>query len=321
MDLEEQTLRYYLKVFSVTLIFILILSYLFIFTILNKNINLKNNSLSISKGESIESIIKKNIYNISKLEIYFIKNYIKFKNLFNNKFIHYGDFFIQNNTSFLKLINIITKPSNILYKITIIEGWSQKKLNIELAKYFKDFYPIKYSSIIADTYFFQKNSNFDLFIEKLKKNKSNYFIKKKNNKLLSNFSEKEIMIMGSLLEKEGLDDKDKKLISSVIFNRLNKKMKLQVDATVIYSITKGNYDLNRKLLFSDLKIDDPFNTYFYRGLPPTPISYVGKETLDILFENYNSDFLFYFYNNSLNRHIFSKTFEEHKEKLNEFRNK
>ena len=92
-----------------------------------------------------------------------------------------------------------------------------------------------------------------------------------------------IMIIGSLLEKEGFDQKDKRLISSVIYNRLNKKMKLQIDATVIFAITNGKYDLNRKLLRSDLKINHPFNTYIYNGLPPEPISYVGKKTLDILF--------------------------------------
>ena len=48
---------------------------------------------------------------------------------------------------------------------------------------------------------------------------------------------------------------------------------------------------------------------------------MGKKTLDIIFENYKTDFLFYFFNNSLNRHIFSKTYEEHKKKLNEYRKK
>ena len=48
-----------------------------------------------------------------------------------------------------------------------------------------------------------------------------------------------------------------------------------------YAITNGKYNLNRKLLFSDLKINHPFNTYIYNGLPPKPISYVGKKTLDI----------------------------------------
>ena len=95
-------------------------------------------------------------------------------------------------------------------------------------------------------------------------------------------------------------------------------MKLQIDTTVLFAITDGN--LNRKLLINDLKIIHPFNTYVIDGLPPKPISYVGKKTLDIIFENYKSDFLFYFFNNSLKRHIFSKTFEDHKIKLNEYRN-
>ena len=128
------------------------------------------------------------------------------------------------------------------------------------------------------------------------------------------------MIIGSLLEKEGLDNQDKKIISSVIFNRLNNDMKLQIDATVLYAITKGKYNLKRKLLLSDLKFDDPFNTYLNKGLPPKPISYVGKKTIDIIFDDYKSDFLFYFFNKSLNRHIFSTTFADHKKKLNEYRN-
>ena len=96
-------------------------------------------------------------------------------------------------------------------------------------------------------------------------------------------------------------------------------MKLQIDATVIYALTKGEYNMKRKLLLKDLKIDHPFNTYIIDGLPPKPISYVGKQTLDIIFENYKTDFLFYFFNKSLNKHIFSNNYEEHKLRLNEYR--
>ena len=103
-------------------------------------------------------------------------------------------------------------------------------------------------------------------------------------------------------------------------NRLNNNMKLQIDATVLYAITDGKYNLDRKLLLSDLKFDDPYNTYKYKGLPPKPISYVGRQTIDIIFENNNTDFLFYFFNNSLNRHIFSNNYEDHRKKLYEFRN-
>ena len=129
------------------------------------------------------------------------------------------------------------------------------------------------------------------------------------------------MIIGSLIEKEGLDKLDKQNIASVIFNRLKNNMKLQIDATVIYSLTDGDYNLNRKLLISDLKFDHPYNTYINKGLPPKPISYVGKKTLDLIIENNKTEFLFYFFNKSLKKHIFSNNYEEHKLKLNEYRNK
>ncbi len=321
MDLEGLTLHYYLKIFSVSLISVFLSISIYISYLFNKEIKLNDNPLKIEKGEKIVNIISKNIYNYSKLDFEIIKLYIKINHFFKKKIIHYGDFNINDKASLFEFINTISQPSNILNKITIVEGWSKKQLNLELSKYFKDFHTIPYENIIADTYYFQNNISFESFLKKLKKDKQNYIETYQNNKIFNKFNQIEIMTIGSLLEKEGLDYQDKMLISSVIYNRLNIKMKLQIDATVIYSLTNGNYDLERKLLKSDLKINHPFNTYLYNGLPPKPISYVGKKTLDILFENYLTDFLFYFFDYSLNRHIFSKTFKEHKKKLNEYRNR
>ena len=321
MGLEELTLHYYSKVFSIILIFFLFLTALYIYKTINKNIIFNQNPINIKKGEKLEKIFSQNINNYSFLEIEIAKFYVKIINKINKSFVHYGDFEIQNNTSLITFINTITKPSNILLKITIVEGWSKKQLERELSKYFSIYESIPYENIIADTYFFQKNIDFNTFVKKLYDSKKNYFDNIKNNKLLNNFTENELMIIGSLIEKEGLDRLDKKQISSVIFNRLNNSMKLQIDATVIYSITNGNYDLQRKLLLSDLKVNHPYNTYIFKGLPPKPISYVGRKTLDIVFENYETEFLFYFFNKSLNKHIFSKSYKEHKEKLNDYRNK
>ena len=72
-------------------------------------------------------------------------------------------------------------------------------------------------------------------------------------------------------------------------------MKLQIDATVIFALTNGNNELNRKLTFKDLKIDHKYNTYKYKGLPPSPISYVGTKTIEIVLENYKTEYLFYFF--------------------------
>ena len=321
MDLEEQTLHYYLKAFNLIIIFFFIFLIFYFFYTFNKDIVLKKNPITINKGENIEEVLKNNIKNLSNFDILLITTYFKINNIIKNTYYHYGDFNFQEDSSLINLINTISKPSNILLKITIVEGWSQKQLDLELSKFFVDYETIPYDDIIADTYFLQKNSNFYSFLEQLKINKIKYFNRYQKNTLLNNYTEDEVIIIGSLLEKEGLDHEDKKKISSVIFNRLKKRMKLQLDATVIFAITDGKYDLKRNLLISDLKIDHPYNTYVNKGLPPKPISYVGKKTLDILFENNKSDFLFYFFNYSLNRHIFSKTYKEHKEKLNEYRKK
>ena len=88
-----------------------------------------------------------------------------------------------------------------------------------------------------------------------------------------------------------------------------------------YAITDGNYDLGRDLLIKDLEIKHPYNTYYIKGLPPGPISYVGKKTMELIYENYKSNYLYYFYNNIERKHIYSETYDEHRRKLSEYRNK
>ncbi len=317
--MEEQTLHYYLKVFSICIIFPTLCFTFYLFVFLNKNLNLNKNILKIAKGEKLENVLIQNVNNLSFLDIFYFKIYYQINNINNKNFIHYGHFEISKEVTPKELLTLITKPSNILSKITIIEGWSQDELNYEISKHFLVDQKIPYEDIIADTYFFNNNLEFDVFIKKLIQEKKEYFSNFENHKLFNDFNINEIMIIGSLIEKEGLDKIDKQNIASVIFNRLKNNMKLQIDATVIYSLTDGDYNLNRKLLISDLKFDHPYNTYIYKGLPPKPISYVGKKTLDIIFENNKTDFLFYFFNKSLNKHIFSNNYEEHKLRLNEYR--
>ena len=96
-------------------------------------------------------------------------------------------------------------------------------------------------------------------------------------------------------------------------------MRLQIDATVVYAITKGKYKINRKLNYNDLKIDNPFNTYKINGLPPQPISNVGSKTIELIMENYKTNYLFYFYNELEKKHIFSENYKNHVKKLNEYR--
>ena len=175
MGLEEQTLHYYLRVFSLIIIVFFILLIFYSSYIFNKDIVLKKNPIQISKGDKIEDVLTNNIYNLSTFEITLTKIYFKINNLVNKTYFHYGNFIINEDSSLYNLIKIISKPSNQLFKITIVEGWSKKKLDLELSKFFPDYYSIPYEDIIADTYFLQKNSNFNSFLKKLKINKKNYF--------------------------------------------------------------------------------------------------------------------------------------------------
>ena len=317
--MEELILHSYLKVFSLFIIILLLIFSLYFIHVINKKYHLQTDIVKISKSENIDFGIEKNFVNTQSLNNFFFKLLYKFNVIFFNKYMHYGEFFLNKEISFYNFINIVSKPSNIVNKITIVEGWSVDDLNNELIKHFKNFDNIPYDDILADTYFFENNNNFDQFKTKLKKIKKIYFDNNKKNIIFDNYSPDDLLVIGSLIEKEGLDYYDKRNISSVIFNRLEIDMKLQIDATVIYAITNGKFNLDRKLIFKDLKFDHPYNTYKYKGLPPKPISYVATKTLDIILENYETDFLFYFYNNSLNKHIFSKNFKEHRKKLNEYR--
>ncbi len=319
MDLGERILRYYLKIYSIFLfIFIIIISIYSYIKINNKKF-LFEDAIDIKKGDTINNVLYDNFSDLNLIDYFIFKLYYKLKVKYKSGNIHYGYFKFKNKVSFSSFLQTISKPANVLNKITIIEGWNQQELNKELKKYFTSFSTIQYDEIFADTYYFSQYQSFESFIESLKNYKNKYINNYLSNIFFENYNEKDLMIIGSLIEKEGLDYNDKKKISSVIMNRLKNNMKLQIDATVIFAITDGKYDLDRKLLISDLKFKHPYNTYIIQRLPPKPISYVGKKTVDIILENYKSDFLFYFYNNRLNRHIFSIDFNEHKKKLNEYR--
>ena len=139
--------------------------------------------------------------------------------------------------------------------------------------------------------------------------------------MLSQYNQSQIITIASLVEKEAIDNEDKKLVSSVILNRLKKNMKLQIDASVIAALTEGKSKLNRSLTTKDLKYNHPLNTYIIKGIPEEMICYVGQETIELLLENPKSNFLFYFFNILENKHIFSKNYESHRKQLNEYRKK
>lgn len=117
----------------------------------------------------------------------------------------------------------------------------------------------------------------------------------------------EIITLASLIEREAKKPEDRAMISSVLHNRLKNNMKLAVDASVLYALGRHK----NRVLYRDLEIDSPYNTYKYAGLPPGPIANPGIEAIKAAIHPAKSDYLFYVAKSD-GSHVFSKTFDEHK---------
>jgi UPF0755 protein len=123
----------------------------------------------------------------------------------------------------------------------------------------------------------------------------------------------EIITLASLIEKETGLDSERKLISSVFHNRLRKNMRLQTDPTVIYAIEKFDGNIRKR----DLKIDSPYNTYRYKGLPPGPISSPGIKSIEAAIFPIKSNHL-YFVSRQDGSHHFSSTLVEHNQAVKKY---
>jgi UPF0755 protein len=115
----------------------------------------------------------------------------------------------------------------------------------------------------------------------------------------------QIVTAASLIEREAKVDPERPVMASVYYNRLHRGMPLQVDATIEYALPSHKAALS----FADLKIDSPYNTYMYAGLPPTPIANPGRASLDAAFHPASTGYLYYVYRGK-GRHQFSDTLDE-----------
>ena len=133
------------------------------------------------------------------------------------------------------------------------------------------------------------------------------------NQLLTNNSlpewindENEFFTVASLIEAESKLDEDRPLVSSVIRNRLNDDMLLQIDAAVLYALQKRK----SQVLLVDLQVDSPYNIYKYTGLPPTPISGFGQKAMQAIFDTPDNDFIYYLLTDINGKMTFTNNYEE-----------
>ncbi len=163
--------------------------------------------------------------------------------------------------------------------------------------------------LYPNTYFFEKNMAPNVIInEMLSEFDKVYRRDLKPLVAKSKLNINQAVILASVIEKEAVLEQDREIISSVFYNRLEKKMRLQSDATVQYAL-KERKD---RVLYTDLKVDSPYNTYKVSGLPAGAISNPGKNSLIAALQPAQTEYLFFLTkNDGSNEAVYAKTYEQH----------
>ncbi len=130
-------------------------------------------------------------------------------------------------------------------------------------------------------------------------------------------SREEISVLASIVYSETKNRNEMPLVAGVYLNRLEQNMRLQSDPTVIYAAHKFGA---RRVYFKDRKINSPYNTYRYHGLPPGPIHCTPSWAIDAVLEYEDHSYLYFCAKDDLSGcHLFTETFEEHKLNADKYR--
>lgn len=218
-----------------------------------------------------------------------------------------GDYYVAK-----RIINGDFRIENI--KITIPEGFNTYQITERLKKSIPDFPYNTFAEIIKnkegylfpETYFFSVNTKPENIAKKLEetfwqKMEQNFNIKEQSDE----FNNK--LILASIIEEEVRSLEDKKIVAGIFQNRLKIGMPLQADSTLAYVTGRDSLSLTK----DDLKSKSPYNTYTNKGLPPTPISNPGLESIEAVLYPTETKYL-YFLTDKEGKVYYAKTFEEHK---------
>jgi len=248
-----------------------------------------------------------------------------------------GEYLFDAPLSMRQVIQKLEEGKAILYKVTVKEGlWIKETAQVfEAAGLFPAAEFVRAASrpglvrdidpeaadlegyLFPDTYLVRKDITAPemaaLMVSHFRQNFANTFIWRARD---IGMSQRQVVILASLIEKETADRDERFLVSSVFHNRLRKSMLLDCDSTIIYALKKaGAYDGD--LRWADLKSDSPYNTRKHRGLPPGPIASPGYAALEAALYPENTEFL-YFVARGGGSHYFSRTLAEHNRAVHKF---
>lgn len=165
--------------------------------------------------------------------------------------------------------------------------------------------------LFPDTYYFLPNSTSKIVIDAMKKNFFDKISELNQQIIESEIPLVDIIKMASIVEKEANSFKTKQTVASILWKRIEIGMPLQVDVSFKYINGKVTKDLS----LDDLKTDSPYNSYIYKGLPPTPIANPGLESIRATISPIETNYL-YFLSGSNGQMYYAETYKKHLQNKN-----
>ncbi len=301
--------------------------------------NDENILIEIKKGSSAQTIVDTLYINELIRSRLTFRTYIHLTEI--DQQLKAGYYYLKPSMDMFEIIDYLKTGGNAVFKVTIPEGFSvtevinrlaEKSLNTKddysetlIENNFKhEFLPNKNDKmtyrlegyLYPDTYTVPLGySSFETIEVLLSSFENNVIEKIKENEITDSYSLHEIITIASLIEEEARFDNEKPIIASVIYNRLNRDMLLQIDATVQYVLKEKK----ARLLYKDLEVESFYNTYQNEGLPPGPICNPGIVAIEAALNPVDTDYLFYFALNN-GEHVFTKSYEQHIQKQREMKN-
>lgn len=234
--------------------------------------------------------------------------------------VQFGDYLFNKSRNVFSVARAISLGAHGLEptRVRVPEGATVEEIAVLFTSHFQRFDEERFMRaaeneegyLFPDTYFFLPNANDDLVLRTLQQNFNTNVatIRPQIEAFGKPFNE--VMIMASILEREAHTSEDRRKIAGVLWERLDRGMLLQVDATFLYSLGRTTFDLT----IDDLESrDDPYNTYVHKGLPPTPIGSPSLDSILAAVTPINEGYLFYLADKNNVTH-YSKTYEEHLKK-------
>jgi len=281
----------------------------------------KTQTFEVSQGEDVREIANNlKAYGLIKDPIIF---YLLVKQKGIGGKIQAGEFQLSPSMSAGKIADVLQVATNDI-RITVPEGKRSEEVAEILKTHFSNYQSSWEQQLVAnegylfpDTYSFDKGSDINTIISTMEDN----FIQKyaqisvgKNTKL----TKAQVVTIASIVEREAKYPEDRPLIASVIMNRLNAGMPLQVDATVQYAIgSPANWWPTLTDSGGNIAPTSPYNTYTNTGLPPTPISNPGVESLAAVLNPPQTNYFFYVSDKTGHNH-YEVTYDQQKADIQKY---